>query len=237
MKLVCGLLSFALSLLASDAAKAIDKPAPVIVYPAKAAGPVPVAVWLHGFRAFPSVMSDTAYFQRVADRLGFAIIGIPGTTLLDDGTPIWAEEPAADHAYIQDVLRRLAEKAHLDLQRVALFGFSQGAMVAADIAARYPAAYRGAIVMSPGGVTSPKAEAPTPDLNKTQTFFFLCGEKEAESNVQLTRAYAAFFRKLHAKVLLKEEAGQTRHARPSEFEASFPGWLTAILEPPRQKGG
>ena len=112
----------------------IAKPAPVVYYPAGATNGVPVMVWLHGYRSFPSVLSDKEYFQSVADRLQVAFIGIPGTTAMADGTLVWSEEPVADHHYIQDVLATLASKYKLDLKRTGLFGFSQGAMVAADIA-------------------------------------------------------------------------------------------------------
>jgi predicted esterase len=217
-------------LLVASAARAVDKPEPIVYYPAGADAAVPVAVWLHGYRSFPSALSDKDYFQRTADALHVAVVGIPGTTLLDDGTPVWSEEPAADNAYIQDVLAALSTKEHpLKLDRVALFGFSEGAMVAADLCARYPASYRGAIVMSPGGITRPKAAAPSPELNQKQVFFLCCGAKEHPYNVQLTRLYAEFFKKLSATVTETEYPDQDKHARPADFQQQFPKWIAAIL--------
>jgi predicted esterase len=229
LKRVSQSLLLVLALLLPRAAAGAGKLEPVVCFPAKATGQVPVAIWLHGYRAFPSEMEDRAYYQGVADKLGVAIIGIPGTTMLEDGTPVWSEQPAADHAYIQDVLAGLPVAQKLDLQRVALFGFSQGAVVAADLAVRYPAAYRGAIIMSPGNLTGPKAEVTNPELNKKQTFFVLCGAKEHEGNVALTKDYADFLRKLTTHVTEREDPEQSKHTRPSDFRAQFPSWIAAIL--------
>ena len=90
---------------------------------------------------------------------------------MSDETLVWSEEPAADHHYLQEVLAALATKHKLDLKRTALFGFSQGAMVAADIASRYPDAYRGALLLSPGGITEPKPAAKPAEAHKQQIYF------------------------------------------------------------------
>ncbi len=175
------------------------------------------------------MLEDKDYFQRIADELKIAIVGIPGTTALADGTLVWSEEPAADHAYIQEELDRLAEKYKLDKTKVALFGFSEGAMVAGDLCVRYPSAYRGAILMSPGGITGSKAELKTPQANKSQVFFVFCGAKEHERTVQLTAAYAALFQKLGCTVTHKEYPDQEKHTRPEDFKEKFPVWIGAIL--------
>ncbi len=56
----------------------------------------------------------------------------------------------------------------VDLRRVGLFGFSQGAMVAADPAILYPNSYRGAILMSPGGMGAPKASEQKRPIHATK---------------------------------------------------------------------
>jgi len=174
------------------------KPEPVIYSPKNQKdSAVPIAVWLHGYRSFPGFFSDEhEYFQGVADSLGIAIVGIPGTTVLEDGTLQWSEEPAADHAYIQQMLGVLSENHKLDTKHVALFGFSQGAMVAADLANLYPDAYQGAIVMSPGGFTGPKVRTQKSSVNATQTYFILCGADEHPGNVHMSRFYGKELRTL-----------------------------------------
>jgi len=208
------------------------KPEPVVYAPKNAKnGAVPIAVWLHGYRNFPGFLADEReYFEGVADSLGIAIVGIPGTTPLEDGTLQWSEEPVADHAYIQQVLASLSEKHKLDTKRVALFGFSQGAMVAADVANLYPDAYQGAIVMSPGGFTEPKVRSQKSPVNATQIYFLVCGADEHPGNVQLTRFYAKELKNLGAVVTFKEYPGVSKHTRPPDFKERFPEWIAAILK-------
>lgn len=208
------------------------KPEPVVYLPkTQKDSAVPVAVWLHGYRSFPGfIAEEREYFQGIADSLGIAIVGIPGTTPLGDDTLQWSEEPVADHAYIQQVLSLLSEKHKLDTKRVALFGFSQGAMVAADIANLYPDAYQGAIVMSPGGFTEPKVRSQKSLANAKQTFFVVCGANENAGNVQLTRFYGKELKNLGATVTLKEYAGVSKHTRPPDFKERFGEWIAAILK-------
>jgi len=140
-----------------------EKAKPFIFKPSGLKGPYPVVVWLHGYRGY----SAEGYFpgekaeamQKHAEAIGAVIVGFPGTTDIGDNTQQWSEEPVADHAYIQARLKEIAKTTDVDLHRVALFGFSQGAMVAADLATIYPESYLGAIVMSPGGFAAPKASS------------------------------------------------------------------------------
>ena len=159
-----------------------EKPKAFLFKPSNGKGPYPVVLWLHGYRGY----SPEGYFpgekaealQKHADAIGAVIIGFPATTDLGDNTQQWSEEPVADHAYIQQMLEVLSEKHKLDTKRVALFGFSQGAMVAADLANLYPEAYQGAIVMSPGGFTEPKVRAQKSAANAAQSYFVVCGAEE-----------------------------------------------------------
>jgi predicted esterase len=217
------------AVLVVQASAAVNKPEPIVYFPAGVTTSVPVAVWLHGIRAFPGILEDKEYFQRIADRLKIAIVGIPGTTMLFDGTLVWSEEPVADHAYIQDVLDQLANKYNLDKTRIALFGFSEGAQVAGDLCARYPMVYRGAILMSPGGITNSKAETKTGEVNKSQVFFVFCGAKENARTVQNTANYAALFKLLGCTVTYKEYPDQEKHTRPEDFKEKFPEWIATIL--------
>jgi predicted esterase len=206
------------------------KPAPVFYFPSGAEGKLPVAVWLHGYRSFPGALSDAEYFQSVAERLKIAIIGIPGTTTLDDETLQWSEEPVADHAYIQAVLADLADRHPLDLGHVALFGFSQGAMVAGDLSLLFPASYRGALLLSPGGMTAPHFPQSRKAEHAGQVYVSVCGAGEHPGNVRLTKAYAAAAKEVTEKVELKLYPGMKEHTRPPDFKVRFPVWIGTILD-------
>ncbi|HSI63295.1 MAG TPA: alpha/beta hydrolase-fold protein [Candidatus Saccharimonadia bacterium] len=211
------------------------KPEPFVFVPSKGEGPYPVALWLHGYRGY----SSSGYFpgesaeamQKHADALGAVIVGFPATADLGDDTQQWSEEPVADHAYIQERLKTLKTSAKLDLTRVGLFGFSQGAMVAADLATLYPDSYLGAILMSPGGMGNPKASESKSAEHAKQVYYCFCGAQEHQGNVLLTRAYADHLEKsLGAKVTLKMYEGVSKHTRPADFMEKFPEWMGAILK-------
>ena len=212
-----------------------DKAKPFVFKPTNGTGPFPVALWLHGYRGysaegyFPGETS--AAMQKHSDTLGAVIIGFPATTDLGDNTQQWSEEPVADHAYIQWRLKEIGKTVKLDLSKVALFGFSQGAMVAADLASLYPESYLGAILMSPGGMGGPKAAEARRPVNEKQVYFCLCGADEHPSNVGLTKAYAKHLETvLGAKVTLKLYPGISKHTRPPDFMEKFPEWMGTILK-------
>lgn len=212
------------------------KPKHFIFIPKDVSGDLPVAVWLHGYRGYsplgPMPGETAESMQKLADALGAVILGFPATTDLGDDTQQWSEEPVADHAYIQDRLKTLTSDLKLDLKRVGLFGFSQGAMVAADLATLYPESYRGAILMSPGGMGAPKAAERRLPLHATQVYFCFCGAEEHPGNVGLTKAYAQHLeRVLGAHVTLKLYEGVSKHTRPPDFMTQFTSWMGAILKP------
>jgi predicted esterase len=212
-----------------------QKSNPFVFTPASGKGPFPVILWLHGYRGY----SPDGYYpggkkeamQKHADTIGAVIIGFPATTELGDGTQKWTEEPATDYAYIQGRLAEIVKTNNVDLHRVALFGFSQGAMVAADLATIYPENYLGAVIMSPGGFGDPKASRVRKPEHAKQVYFCFCGAEEHEANVGLTRFYARHLdRVLGAKVTLKLYPGVSKHARPPDFMEKFPEWMSAILD-------
>jgi predicted esterase len=212
-----------------------EKPQPFLFTPSEGAGPFPVALWLHGYRGY----SPAGYFpgataaamQKHADKLGAVIIGFPATTDLGDGTQQWSEEPNVDHAYIQATLKAISKTNKLDLSRVGLFGFSQGAKVAADVATSFPDSYCGAILMSPGGLRSAKAANSKLPSHAKQVYYCFCGAQEDPGNVNLTKAYAKHLETvLGARVTLKLYEGVSKHARPADFMEKFPEWMGAILK-------
>ena len=211
-----------------------EKPKAFIFTPSNGAGPFPVAVWLHGYRGY----SPLGYFpgasqeamQKQADAIGAVIVGFPGNVDLGDGTQRWAEQPEVNHSYIQQRLKEIEKTANLDLKRVALFGFSQGAMVAGDVAMRYPESYLGAILMSPGGLGRPKLPISSGPFLLKQVFFCFCGAGEKKENVELTNLYAKYLDEtLGAKVTLKLYPDISKHARPPDFMEKFPEWMSSIL--------
>lgn len=222
-------LVFLLAFLAQATLSFAAKPDPIVFTPKSQKSDVPVVVWLHGYRGFPGVLKE-AYFQEFADSLGAAIVGFPGTTDLGDNTQQWSEEPVADHAYIQFRLALLARKHRLDLKRVCLFGFSQGAMVAADICSHFPDSYMGAIIMSPGGIGEPLPSGRALPAHAKQTYWCVCGAEEQPGNVALTKGYAKHLKSLGATVTLILYPSIKEHTRPPDFKERFTEWTKKILQ-------
>lgn len=223
--LLCLLLAFPAS---------AEKAKPFVFKPSSGSGPYPVVLWLHGYRGYspngyaPGAAAEA--MQKHADAIGAVILGFPATTDLPDNTQQWSEDPATDHAYIQERLKEISQTTDIDLHRIALFGFSQGAKVAADLATLYPENYLGAILMSPGGFKAPKAAKIQRPEHAKQVYFCFCGAEEQEGNVKLTKAYAAHLeRVLGARVTLKLYPGVAKHARPPDFMQKFPEWVSSIL--------
>ncbi len=229
MKYLCSLSLFVVLALSAEA-----KPDPIIYLP-KGGQQFRVAVWLHGYRGYPGVLKER-FLQDVADSLKIAIVGFPATTELGDNTQQWSEEPTADHAYIQERLASLAEKHPIDVSRVALFGFSQGAMVAADLCTRFPESYAGAIVMSPGGMTTSQAASTPVAAHKNQRFWLVCMANEHPGNVELTRSYAKHLQALGSQAKKIEYPGIREHTRPPDFQKRFPEWIADILQLDQKQG-
>jgi predicted esterase len=170
--------------------------------------------------------------QRHADAAGAVIIGIPGTIELPDGGRRWSEDPASDDACVRSRLRGAAKTLDLDLSRVALFGFSEGGLVAAELATIHPDLYRGAVVMSPGGTSVPRVAARGRPEHARQLYLFFCNAGEDPEVVALTRALAADVRDLGARARLRISAGSL-HARPPDFMEKLPDWIREVLSPRR----
>ena len=193
--------------------------------------PIPVAIWLHGYGSSPSELSffEEDYQQR-ADELKIAFVGISGTARIEDGGYEWTEDFAIDHEYVDEVLSENAGKVVPDWPRVALFGFSQGAKVAGDLALNFPDRYAGAILLSPGGHREEPAEpeSPSPD-HANQRYICIVGAGEAFGNRQLTREYKNAAEELGASVLHKEYPGMDDHTTPPDYEEKLSEWLGSIL--------
>jgi predicted esterase len=114
--------------------------------------PLLAAIWLHGYGwNLSHVIADQKIFQQIANDLGIAVAGISATGKMEENTWEWAEGAEMDRDYIRAVLSANTDQLKLKSSRHILFGFSQGAKVAGDLAMNYPETYCGAIVMSPGG--------------------------------------------------------------------------------------
>lgn len=196
-----------------------------------ASDPIPGAIWLHGYGWNPSEISifEEEYQER-ANELGIAFIAISATQKIDEGSYQWTEDLETDSEYIQSVLAEHEGKVRLRWPDVALFGFSQGAKVAGDVALADPSRYAGAILFSPGGfLTRPEIPETALPGHAGQHFFCFVGADEAYGNVRLNQKYHDAFLEMGASSIHKEYPGMEEHTTPPDFDEKLEEWLKTIL--------
>lgn len=184
--------------------------------------PIGVVIGLHGLGGNHNFVS--ADYQPLSDQLGIAFLGVSGTNALGPKAFRWSEEVARDQGQVSKALDSRKKELRVDGSRKILFGFSQGAKMAFELAATYPGHYRGAICFSPGGLTEDAARPNTHSL-ASQRYLFAVGDGENESTLKYARQGAAWCQQLGAGVNLRIYPGVSTHGFPSDFWEAFPNWL------------
>ena len=199
---------------------------------ATAGQPLPVFIGLHGMGANAHNFIDAEMYQPLADEIGVAFLGVSGTLSRGKESFVWSEDPVRDLARIDAALQEVAGKLAPAEGKLVLFGFSQGGSVAAELAARHPTRFAGAILLSPGADSETQAKQwqGQPE-NKRQGIVAVCGAGENPSTVDRTNQYAAVFKLLGARVSLKIYPGMNTHSLPPDYTQQFPVWGQFILNP------
>ncbi|MEW4488459.1 hypothetical protein AB1L42_10285 [Thalassoglobus sp. JC818] len=191
--------------------------------------PIPILIGLHGMGGRAKNFVNTGY-QGLADEMQIAILGISGPIPLGPSSFVWTEDPQQDEARIRKALEKVSPKLKAAPGQLVLFGFSQGAMVAAEIAARHPEDFSGALIMSPGGNNDPATLSLHPKANHTQQGYVVtCGAEEMLGNIAITRFYAQDLKRLGARVEAIEYPGMSEHQFPPDFADMLPQWVDFIL--------
>lgn len=197
--------------------------------------PLPVLVWLHGYGDGPH-LADEPYFEDLADALGVAVLGIAAPLAYEDGDERgyqWTEDATRDAAHVTAAFDRVAGKLVPLRGQVVLFGFSQGAALAAEIAARDPQRYAGAIMMSPGTLTNLSLDGVTrAATSSAQRYAITVGAGEHPANLSTAETYGDKLQVLGAQVTLRKVFGQNDHSFPQDFDEQFPRWVADILPAP-----
>lgn len=192
--------------------------------------PVPAVVGLHGFGSHPRDFADGEEYQALADRLGVAFVGVSGTVPIGPKTFRWAEDPAQDAARVASALAEVKNLVTITPGAVVLIGFSQGAQVAAELAARDPAAFAGAIVLSPGSREPVRlAEATKADAHAGRGFVVRVGAGEHPSNVAQADEVARALRALGCRVDEHAYEGMDEHTFPPDYLEKLGEWVTFCL--------
>ncbi|WP_417761017.1 alpha/beta hydrolase [Shewanella sp.] len=180
----------------------------------------PVLVWLAGYGTEGSDSKDLAEVL-TADKAIF--IGINGTEKLDDHRFRWARtDTESTQQAVQQALALAAKSAKLDKKRVALMGFSQGALHSAHLLAEHPDDYCGALIVSAGGMqTAMTAAAP-----KGKRVVLSYGEAEREGNQALDKKLASYFSKDNQ---FEQHTHKGGHFFDADWPAKFPKYVEQVL--------
>lgn len=191
--------------------------------------PVPLVIGLHGLGARAQGFVSDA-FQEWADELQVAFLSVSGTIPRGPKSFVWSEEPERDARRIEETLDELRDRLLVAPGKIMLFGFSQGAMVSVEVAARNPERFAGALAMSPGGRRKPNtANLTSQSAHRLQGYVTVCGAEEHPGNVAITVRYDKDMRRLQARAQHKLYPDVSKHTFPPDFDQQFPNWIRFVL--------
>jgi predicted esterase len=135
-------------------------------------------------------------------------------------TPIAQNEPGISSAFA--VLSRLIEdvgKDGVDSRRIAILGFSQGACLALEYAARHATRYAAVVGLS-GGLIGPPGTRRDYTGSLADTPVFLgCSDVDAHIPLERVRESAEVFRRMHANVDERIYEGMGHTVSADEIDA------------------
>lgn len=194
---------------------------------------LPLFIGLHGLGHRAQGFVDPAMYQPLADEMGVAFLAVSGTLPRGKHSFVWSEDLSRDLKRIDAALAEVADRITPAEGKVVLFGFSQGAMLAAELAARHPDRFAGAIVLSPGSQTDVQTAAENYPLEKMRRLgiVVVCGDGEHPQTIERTKHYTNFFTSVEARVWSKIYPGMNTHSLPPDYREKLPVWGKFILDP------
>ena len=174
--------------------------------------------------------------RRRAAELGVAIVGVDATFASSARRYRWSENAELDLQRVDAALEKFAHHANFDRERVLLYGFSQGAYVAAELVINYPDRFAGAFLASAGGRTPSTTLASPPQTElRSHTVHCYVGGGEDKGSIQFTQDFCEAARRRGAHTLLRIDPNQARHTYPPDFEKVFAEWVRAALKTRQKK--
>jgi predicted esterase len=189
--------------------------------------PLPLLIGLHGLGHNAKGFVDEDY-RAYVDEAHVAMLGVSGTFPLGPKTFSWSEDPALDLERIDAALAKVGPRFQIAAGKVLLFGFSQGASMSVEIAARHPERFAGALALSPGLKT--EVDAPTGALGG-RSFVLLANEHEHPATLARTSYYDRTLRSLGARVYYRPFPKLGGHTLPPDYSEKLPDWVKFIFDP------
>ena len=192
--------------------------------------PIPVLIGLHGMGHRAGGFVSPEMYQEFADQHRVAFVGASGSVPRGPRSFVWAEDAEKDRQRIEAALSEVSNRVTAAPGKIILFGFSQGAMMSAEIAILDASRYAGAIVLSPGGNKNPNATLFKPGSGQKQTYVLSVGQGEHPGNKLMTATYLGLLQKAGADVEHIVNPNQQGHSLPPNYFADLNRWVTKILQ-------
>jgi phospholipase/carboxylesterase len=140
--------------------------------------------------------------------------------------PVAQNEPGLSSALESiDEAVQTATAAGVPRERVVVLGFSQGACLAGEYAARNPARYGGVVVLS-GGLVGPELDPTAYEGDLAGTPVFLgCSDEDPHIDARRVRDSAAVFERLRGDVTTRIYSGMDHTVTEDEV-----AWVAALLD-------
>jgi predicted esterase len=195
--------------------------------PVLSVGPDPAAarisaILLHGRGASARDILGVAHELSLAD-VAFVAPQAAGNTWYPYSflAPIAQNEPSLTSALtvIEDLVQRF-EQAGVASDRVALLGFSQGACLALEFAARHPRRYHAIVAFSGGVIGPPGTPRDYPGSLAGTPAFLGCSDVDAHIPVERVHESAGVYRRMGAVVDERIYPGMDHTINEDEIEAA-----------------
>jgi predicted esterase len=219
--------------MADPSTAALHDPSRVLVIGAPLAKARAAAILLHGRGGSAEDIGSLGRLL-AADRLAFLVPEATGHTWYPQRfiAPLAANEPWLGSALaLVGALVAQAGAAGVPRERLVIGGFSQGACLALEFAARHPVRY-GAVLAFSGGLIGP-LDAPRPPAPPGRTLagtpvFLGCGDRDGHIPVEAVEASAKVLTALGGSVDMRLYSGMGHTINPDEIDAAR-ALLTALL--------
>lgn len=188
-------------------------------------------VMLHGRG---STAESILGLARVLDQSGFAYLApqAAGNTWYPHSflAPWQANEPHVSSALqaVADVVAQV-EAAGLPRERIMLLGFSQGACLAAEFAARHPARYGGIAILTGGLIGEQVDPLAHQGLFEGTPVFLGSGDPDPHVPCSRVEETAEVYRALGADVIIRRYAGRPHTVSQDEIE-HVQAMMVALVE-------
>ena len=189
-----------------------------------------ILIGLHGYGSKPEDFSEGQEYQKIADQLKTRFLSVSATLPMGKNSFRWSEDLDKDFSHIKSLLKTQNLDLNKTNKKVILIGFSQGAQLSVELAARYPKIFSGAIIMCPGLKASAMLEdiQPKPDLSH-QKYIIINGSKEKEKNLNMGKIDKKWLEQHKAKVIYHIYDGMG-HSFPQLYYDQLSQWIQFICQ-------